>query len=127
MVTPGVPPDTHPLHHVLFVSDHLLRTRNGPKESRDGCDRRLPGRARGPGADALQRVTDIAGRAAPDAVEGRSYGVPALLVNGRPLLGFRVAKHHISIFPFSAEVVAAVADDLDGFSVSKGTIRFTAD
>lgn len=80
-----------------------------------------------PVRNALQRVTDIAGRAAPDAVEGRSYGMPALLVNGKPLLGFRVAKHHISIFPFSAEVVAAVADDLDGFSVSKGTIRFTAD
>src|SRR5690606_38967283 len=45
----------------------------------------------------------------------------------KALLGFRVAKHHDSIFPFSAEVVAAVADDLDGFSVSKDTIRFTAD
>ena len=76
--------------------------------------------------NALQRITDIA-RAAPDAVEGRSYGMPALLVNGKPLFGFRVTKHDISIFPFSAEVVAALADDLDGYSVSKGTIRFTAD
>jgi len=48
-----------------------------------------------------------------------------LKVEGRPLIGVIAATAHLSIFPFSAAVVAAVAADLDGFSLSKGTVRFT--
>lgn len=77
--------------------------------------------------DALQRVVDAAVRAAPDAEEGTSYGMPALRLGGRPLLGITAAAKHLSVFPFSPAVVEAVASDLDGFSLSKGTIRFTVE
>ena len=77
--------------------------------------------------DALRRVVDVALRVAPDAEEGTSYGMPALRLRGRPLLGITAAAAHLSVFPFSPAVVEAVAGDLDGFSLSKGTIRFTAD
>ncbi|MFZ0529293.1 MAG: DUF1801 domain-containing protein [Propionicimonas sp.] len=77
-------------------------------------------------ADALQRILDLALAEVPDAVEGVSYGVPALRYRGKPLIGVRAAAEHLSLFPFSAEVVAAVADRLSGYSLSKGTIRFTA-
>lgn len=77
--------------------------------------------------DALQRVVDVAVRAAPDAEEGTSYGMPALRLAGRPLLGITAAAKHLSVFPFSPAVVEAVAADLEGFSLSKGTIRFTVD
>ncbi len=53
------------------------------------------------------------------------YGMPALIRGGRPLVGFRAAKHHLSVFPFSPAVVDAVADRLEGFDLAKGTIRFT--
>ena len=53
--------------------------------------------------------------------------VPALKLDGRPLLGFRVAKRHLSVFPFSAAAVDAVRDRLEGFDLSKGTIRFSAE
>ena len=43
------------------------------------------------------------------------------------LLGFRTAKHHLSLFPFSPAAIEAVADRLAGFDVAKGTIRFTPD
>jgi uncharacterized protein YdhG (YjbR/CyaY superfamily) len=76
---------------------------------------------------ALQHVVDIASRVVPDAEEGTSYGMAALRVDGRPLLGLTAAARHLSVFPFSPAVVAAVAPDLDGFSLSKGTIRFTVD
>lgn len=76
-------------------------------------------------AAALQRVLDTALTVVPDAVEDLSYGTPALRHRGSPLIGVRVAKNGISVFPFSPEVVAAVAADLPGFSLSKGTIRFT--
>lgn len=76
---------------------------------------------------ALERVRAAARAAAPDAEEGRSYGMPAFLVAGRPLLGFRAAKQHLGVFPFSPAAVEAVRDRLEGFDLSKGTIRFTPD
>ena len=74
--------------------------------------------------EALQRVVDVAASAAPDADEGTSYGMPALRLHGHPLIGVRVSARHLSVFPFSPAVVDAVAGELDGFSLSKGTIRF---
>ncbi len=76
---------------------------------------------------ALQHVVDVARRVAPDADEGTSYGMPALRLDGRPLLGITAAARHLSLFPFSPAVVEAVAPDLAGHSLSKGTIRFSAD
>ena len=69
---------------------------------------------------ALVWVRDIARRVAPDASQGKCYGLPALRVAGRPLLGFNVSKRHLSLHPFSPGVVAAAADDLASFSLSKG-------
>ena len=76
---------------------------------------------------ALQHVVDVARRVAPEAEEGTSYGMPALRLDGRPLVGIAAAAKHLSIFPFSPAVVGAVAHDLEGFSLSKGTIRFSVD
>ena len=75
---------------------------------------------------ALDRVRAIATSAVPGTTEGTSYGLAALLLDGKPLLGFRAAADHLSVFPFSPAVVAAVADRLEGHRLSKGTIRFTA-
>jgi uncharacterized protein YdhG (YjbR/CyaY superfamily) len=77
--------------------------------------------------EALVRVRAVVERVAPDAEEGVSYGMPAYLHAGRPLLGFRAAKKHLSVFPFSPAAVEAVKDRLEGFDLSKGTIRFTPD
>lgn len=63
----------------------------------------------------------------PDAVEGMSYGMPALRYRDSPLVSVMPAKGHIGLYPFSPAVVTAVADRLDGYSWSKGTIRFTAE
>jgi uncharacterized protein YdhG (YjbR/CyaY superfamily) len=76
---------------------------------------------------ALERVRAVVAAAAPDAEEGVSYGMPAYLHGGRPLLGFRAAKKHLSVFPFSPAAIETVRDRLEGFDVAKGTIRFTPD
>ena len=47
--------------------------------------------------------------------------------HGKPLLGFAAAKGHLSLYPFSPQVLEAVAPQLDGYKRSKGTLRFTAD
>lgn len=76
---------------------------------------------------ALERVRAVVARLAPDAEEGTSYGVPAFILAGRPLLGFSAAKKHLSIFPFSPAAIAAVRERLDGYDLGKGTIRFSPD
>jgi uncharacterized protein YdhG (YjbR/CyaY superfamily) len=57
--------------------------------------------------------------------DGTSYGMAALMYRQRPLLGFLAAKRHLSIFPFSPQVVDAVRGRLTAYELSKGTIRFT--
>jgi uncharacterized protein YdhG (YjbR/CyaY superfamily) len=74
---------------------------------------------------ALERVRSVVTKIAPEAEEGVSYGMPAFIYEGRPLLGFRAAKRHLSVFPFSPAAIASVEDRLEGFELSKGTIRFT--
>ena len=75
----------------------------------------------------LQHVVDVARRVAPDAEEGMSYGMPALRYRNKPLIGVVAAAKHLSVFPFSPAVVEAVAPDLAGYSLSKGTIRFSVE
>lgn len=41
---------------------------------------------------ALEHVRAVIAAAAPDAEEGTSYGGPAFIHHGRPLVGFRAAK-----------------------------------
>jgi len=76
---------------------------------------------------ALEHVVSVVREVVPDAEEGKSYGMPALRHRGKPLIGFVAAKQHLSVFPFSPAVVEALRDRLDGFELSKGTIRFTVE
>jgi uncharacterized protein YdhG (YjbR/CyaY superfamily) len=81
----------------------------------------LPGEQRA----AFERVRSVVTDVAPEAEEGESYGMPAYIYSGRPLLAFRAARNHLSVFPFSPAAVEAVEGRLEGFDLSKGTIRFT--
>ena len=80
-----------------------------------------------PNRGCLQHVVEIARSLAPDATEGMSYGMPALKLDGKPLVAAVAAARHLSVFPFSSAVVEAVAGRLEGYPLSKGTIRFSAD
>jgi uncharacterized protein YdhG (YjbR/CyaY superfamily) len=75
---------------------------------------------------AFRRVVELTSLAVPGAEQGTSYGLPAMMYRGHPLLGLARAKKHLSLFPFSPAVVEALHGRLDGYSFSKGTIRFTA-
>jgi uncharacterized protein YdhG (YjbR/CyaY superfamily) len=79
----------------------------------------------GPQRAELERVRRVVQRAVPDAEESVSYGMPAFKYDKRPLLGFRASKNHLSVFPFSPEAIDAARGALEGFDISKGTVRFT--
>lgn len=80
-----------------------------------------------PDREALTRVRDLALEVAPAADQGTGYGMPALVLSGRPLLAFAVARSHLALYPFSAAAVAVVRDRLPASQVSKGAVRFSAD
>jgi uncharacterized protein YdhG (YjbR/CyaY superfamily) len=76
---------------------------------------------------AFEHISTLALVIVPDAEQATSYGMAALKYQGKPLLGFAAAKRHLSVFPFSPQVVDGVRDQLSGFELSKGTIRFSVD
>lgn len=77
--------------------------------------------------DSIHRVYAVASALAPEAEQGKGYGMPALVYRGKPLLSVMRAKKHIGVYPFSPVAVAAVAGilaDHPGIGLDKGTIRF---
>ncbi|WP_434995304.1 iron chaperone [Arthrobacter sp. Ld5] len=80
-----------------------------------------------PVRECLCAVVATARSARPDAVDGVSYGLPALILAGKPLLAVAATARHLALYPFSPTVIDAVAPRLDGFSRSRGTVRFTVD
>ncbi len=80
-----------------------------------------------PNRAALEHIRAVVRAAVPDVEEGRSYGMPAFRYGGRPLVGFVAARNHLSLFPFSPQVIEALHGSLAGFGLSKGTIRFSAE
>ena len=76
-------------------------------------------------ATVCARIIAVALEVAPDAVQGTSYGVPALRLRGKPLLGMQRAKRHLSLYPFSPSALDTVRADLGDWECAKGTIRFT--
>lgn len=70
----------------------------------------------------LMEMRSCVRAAAPDAMEGLKWGMPALF-NRRILVVFAAFKHHIGFYP-TPSAVKAFAKDLSKFKTAKGSIQF---
>jgi uncharacterized protein YdhG (YjbR/CyaY superfamily) len=77
-----------------------------------------------PAQTVLNRVRAAIRNALPDAEETISYQIPAYKLGGSPVIYFAGWKRHFSLYPASAALIAAFADELTTCEISKGTIRF---
>lgn len=75
----------------------------------------------------LQRLRESILRAIPEAEECISYGMPAFRVGGKVVAGFAAFKNHLSYLPHSGSVLDRLGDELSGYSMSKGALRFPVD
>jgi uncharacterized protein YdhG (YjbR/CyaY superfamily) len=67
----------------------------------------------------------IRSAAPPEATEVISYGIPAFKHKG-VLVWYAAFSNHCSLFPTGA-VIEAFKNELNGFTISKGTIQFPVD
>lgn len=63
----------------------------------------------------------------PQAEQVISYKVPAFRVGGKTVAGFAAFKDHLSYLPFSGSVLGDLADELDGFTMTKSSLHFPID
>src|SRR5213592_986534 len=75
----------------------------------------------------LQRLRETIHAVAPETEECISYGIPAFRLNGRSLVFFGAWANHCSLYPGSSTTLKNFRDDLKGFQVRKGTVRFSPD
>ena len=63
----------------------------------------------------------------PGAIEGFSYGMPAVLLNGKAIAGYFAFKNHLGYFPHSSVVTNQLSRELQAYKVSKGGFQFPLD
>jgi uncharacterized protein YdhG (YjbR/CyaY superfamily) len=63
----------------------------------------------------------------PDAEQVISYRVPAFRVDGVTVAGFAAFRNHLSYLPFSGSVLSELADELQGYSMTKSALHFPVD
>ena len=73
----------------------------------------------------LREVREILRKALPDAEERISWSMPTYW-KGRNIIHFAASKKHLGIYP-GDEAIAAFAQELSEYDISKGTIRIPYD
>jgi uncharacterized protein YdhG (YjbR/CyaY superfamily) len=75
---------------------------------------------------ALERVYTIARDVVPEAEEGTSYAMAALIYRGKGLIATARAKNFLALYPYSGAVVTANRDVLEDFETTRGSIHYSA-
>jgi uncharacterized protein YdhG (YjbR/CyaY superfamily) len=63
----------------------------------------------------------------PDVDQVISYLVPAFRLEGKTVAGFAAFRNHLSYLPFSGSVLPRLADELEGYTMTKSALHFPVD
>jgi uncharacterized protein YdhG (YjbR/CyaY superfamily) len=80
-----------------------------------------------PMRSTLQTLRETILEIVPDAEQVISYRVPAFRVGGKTVAGFAAFKDHLSYLPYSGSVIGPLADELDGYTMTKNALPFPVD
>lgn len=72
----------------------------------------------------LEQVRAAIRKAVPEALEEIAYRMPGYKLCGKPMLYFAGFKQHYSLFAASGTFFAALENELSGYDLWKGTVRF---
>jgi uncharacterized protein YdhG (YjbR/CyaY superfamily) len=78
----------------------------------------------GPKRAALEKLRETIRSIVPKAEECISYRMPAFRLDGKVVAGFCVRANGCSYFPFSGRTLRTLADDLEGYEMTKGALHF---
>jgi uncharacterized protein YdhG (YjbR/CyaY superfamily) len=95
-------------------------------DGRIAVDKYLEG-APEPHRSSLGQVRETLRELLPDATETISYGMPAFKVGKKAVAGYAFYKAHCSYFPHSSGVLPLLADEIEGYDWSKGTLKVPPD
>lgn len=76
---------------------------------------------------ALQALRRTILEIVPEAEQVISYRVPAFRLHGKTFAGFAAFKTHLSYLPFSGSVLGQLANELDGYTMTKSSLHFPVD
>ena len=79
---------------------------------------------RGQQRAALDELRRLLRALLPKAEECISYGLPAFRLDGRVVAGFAATKKGCSYYPFSGRTLATLAGQLEGYSMTAGSLHF---
>jgi len=76
--------------------------------------------------EALTGMRETIRGAVPELEDAFSYAMPAVKLNGQPLVWYAAWKRHYSLYPIGAAILEAHRSLVDGYETARGTIRFPA-
>lgn len=74
----------------------------------------------------LTKMRRTIGTAAPESVEGISYGIPTFKLNGKNLVHFAGWKNHIGFYP-APSGMSTFSKELTPYKAGKGSVQFPLD
>jgi uncharacterized protein YdhG (YjbR/CyaY superfamily) len=73
----------------------------------------------------FERIRSIVREMVPTFEEGMSYGMPAYLYKEKAFLGTMAGKKFLSLYPYSGKTLAKLADKLEGYEQTPGSLHFS--
>ncbi len=72
----------------------------------------------------LEELRALVKATAPEVTERISYGIATFDLDGRYLVYIAGFKNHVSLYPVTADLTAALAEEVEPYKKGKGTVQF---